>query len=140
MEKPQPKTWTYYDYHDLVEYLQTKYKANLHDFAKSHRHFGQWCDRKGLPKTDPEGKDRSSSQVWFAEYKADPEGEATCPPYQNFWHWMIERYESRRGGMTHFCPKQILEEESDEHPEFVLTILGWLCEEFGDAFSVYTDW
>ena len=140
MKKPKLKTKTYYDYSELRAYLQAKYKVNLHDFAKAHRHFGQWHKKRGLPQIDPAGDNMGSSQIWFAEYKVDPEGEATRPPYQNFWHWMIEQHEIRRGGILRFRPGQILKEERDEHPEFVLTILGWIREEFGDTFNLWTDW
>jgi len=140
MEKPQLKTKTYYDYSELRDYLQAKYKVNLRDFAKSHLHFGQWHKKRGLPKLDPVGKDMGSSQIWFAEYKADPEGEATRPPYQSFWRWMVEQHEIRRGGILRFRPGQILKEERDEHPEFVITILDWIREEFGDTFNLWTDW
>lgn len=33
--------------------------------------FDDWCATKGYGDVDSEGKDRGSSQIWFAEYQND---------------------------------------------------------------------
>ena len=87
----------YLDYHDCCYYLEKKYGVDYHDWAKSGFHFNKWADAKGYEKKDSEGKDRSSSQVWFAEYKKDPKGMKARPPSQNFWHFLLDIHEIRKG-------------------------------------------
>ncbi len=128
-----------YDYHDSMAYLEEKYKFDSRDFSQCHGHFGKWADAKGYKGKDPEGKDRNSSQIWYAEYMADPNGDATCPPYEDFWHWMIDNYEISNGEEFTFLIKQHIEEE-DEHPEFVETILKYWQQEFGDEIEIRTEW
>lgn len=53
--------------------------------------FDDWHKEKGLPKIDPEGKEKSSSQLWYAEYmKEVKEGKWNETPYLDFWHWQLD--------------------------------------------------
>lgn len=87
-----------YTYEDLEDELRANGVAQPRDVADSSSHFGKWADRKGYTNDtkDPEGKHRGSSQIWYAEYRADPQGEAACPPYLDLWHWFLERFDYDR--------------------------------------------
>lgn len=93
----QTKTESFFDYHECIEFLEQKHNVDFRDWAKSHGHFNSWCDKKGLGQLDPEGKLRGSSQIWFAQYSKDPKGMANRPPYQDFWHFLIDLYQIHNG-------------------------------------------
>lgn len=79
-------------YGDVIQYLEAKYDFDQYNYGKHDgRDFDRWCDAKGYTerKKDPAGKHRSSSQIWFTEYRKDPNGMAMEPPRENFWHWML---------------------------------------------------
>lgn len=78
------------DFSAAISWLEQKYDFNHRDYAGSHRHFDDWCNLKGYGKKDPQGNSRSGSQLWFAEYQKDSNGECKCPPYENFWHWLAD--------------------------------------------------
>lgn len=79
-------------YDEAIKYLETKYDFDQYNYSKHDgRDYDRWCDAKGYTerKKDPQGKHRSSSQIWFTEYRKDPNGMAKEPPKENFWHWML---------------------------------------------------
>lgn len=59
------------------------------DMKNSHSHFNKWCKKKGYKDKDPDGIPKDSSQIWFAEYLSDPEGNAKRPPYRSLWHFAL---------------------------------------------------
>ena len=50
MDKPQPKTMTYYDYTECRNYLQEKYGYNERDFAGRHK--VSWPENAHIPYLD----------------------------------------------------------------------------------------
>ncbi len=84
-----------YDFSDLDDELKAL-GVNVYDVFKRTGSFDRWCDRKGYGQTDPEGKHRGSSQIWFAEYKACPDGDCKEPPYANLWHWFLKAFDKKR--------------------------------------------
>lgn len=78
------------DFSEAISWLEQKYCFSHRDYAKSHGHFDLWCDQKGYGQIDPAGQHRGGSQIWFAEYKQDAEGDCKRPRYQDFWHWLID--------------------------------------------------
>jgi hypothetical protein len=94
--RPQANEKGILDFATAIRFLEAKYNFNHYGYLEPgqvdpNKHFEAWCDAKGYTAnmTDPEGKRRGSSQIWFAEYAADPNGEDTCPEVQNFWHWLL---------------------------------------------------
>lgn len=129
-----------YDYDEVIRFIESKYKIKVRDFADSSSHFNKWANKKGYKGKDPAGKDRGSSQIWYAEYKKDPEGYAVCPPYQDFWHWILDQVEVERGADIDLDVAEWLDDEDVEKPEFVKTILQYLKSEFGDEIKCNVDW
>lgn len=39
---------------------------------------------------------RGSSQIWFAEYQADPDGACKEPPRANLWHFFLDAFDKKR--------------------------------------------
>ena len=90
-------------YDELEQHVWERHQIVLRDVRDSDSHFGQWADKKGytINKKDPQGKYRSSSQIWWSEYMTDPEGNDTRPPYLDFWHWLIEAFDYRLRLISH---------------------------------------
>jgi hypothetical protein len=75
---------------DLLKEISARTGKSIHDYNKSGSHFDKWARRKGYRGKDPEGKAIGSSQLWYSEYRNDPDGEAKRPLYQNFWDvWRV---------------------------------------------------
>lgn len=121
----KPKTFPpAVDYHELIDALEVKHGYNVRDFSNHAGHFWTWHASKGYPDVDPQGKEVSESQIWFAEYRADPEGQAKRPEYQDFWHWFIDQSdEIYNGCIMSFYIGDYLDGEYGEIPTFVTTIL-----------------
>lgn len=84
-----------YDFSDLEDDLN-KQGIQAYDVFQHSGSFDRWCDRKGYGHSDPEGKHRGSSQIWFAEYQNDPEGACKEPPRLNLWHWLLNQFDAKR--------------------------------------------
>lgn len=84
-----------YDFSDLHDDL-TECGIDAYDVFKRCRSFDEWCNRKGYGNTDPEGEHRGSSQIWFAEYQADPDGACKEPPRANLWHFFLDAFDKKR--------------------------------------------
>ncbi|UOL48660.1 hypothetical protein [Pseudomonas phage Astolliot] len=76
--------------HVLFEQIEKLSGKHPSDWEESMDHFTKWHAAKGYPENDSEGKHFRSSQIWYAEYKADPMGNGLRPPYKNFWHWLLD--------------------------------------------------
>jgi len=135
MKKPRKQIKTAWDYHEIVNYVQQKHNVDLRDFAgKFHgiHSFDAWCDSKGYGKIDPEGKTRGSSQVWCAEHKVDIErGHWYEPPYQDFWHWLLDVCEIRNGCYFYLPISYFKVKKPLENQKWIVKILK-MFEEFKD--------
>ena len=88
------KTYVLYDWYEDIQDEICKILGidndRFHDYYDSGSHFYKWCDSKGYGETDPDGKNRGASNIWYKEYMEDPDGNAKRPPYCNFWHVALE--------------------------------------------------
>lgn len=133
------KTIEYYDYSELAKEVCQLLGRDIRDYDGSHGHFGRWCDATGRGQTDPEGKHRNSSQVWYAEYRADPNGEAASPEYRDFWHWWLKYHEIENGGYEDYnnfveIRTDLMEDgdyDADEH-DWIIEILDTFIQVLGD--------
>lgn len=66
---------------NVVNQIGKLLDVDPYDLYGSMHHFDHWCDQKGYGEFDPEGKERSKSNIWFLEYKNATNGEQKCPPY-----------------------------------------------------------
>lgn len=51
--------------------LQDIHNVNFWDYYNSGQDFDNWADSKGYGDTDPDGKQRSSSNIWYKEWQSD---------------------------------------------------------------------
>lgn len=84
---------------------------DIRNWYKNSSHFDKWCNKKGYGKTDPAGNGRGSSQIWYAEYKADPEGEIKCPPYIDFWHFVRDLAKKRKVRLIRVIDRMVPEKQ-----------------------------
>lgn len=86
---------TFYDFIEMCKIINKKLgydqrDAGKHFFPEAIT-FDEWCDLKKYPKKDPEGKYRSSSQIWYEEFNKDIlEGKYKQVPYLDFWHFQLK--------------------------------------------------
>ena len=133
--KPKPKVLKALDWQECTEFIEEKYKIQTRDYANSRAQFGEWCDAKGYSDKPPDGKDRSSSQRWFAEYQDDIKaGRIKKREYRDFWHWLIEVADVQRGGTLELDAKM-----GESAEPWQRKILSLYLREFGPG-PYLTDW
>ena len=81
-----------YDFTDLTRDFKSQ-GIDVYDVFGRSGAFDKWCDSKGYGQTDPDGKHRGSSQIWFGEYQRCPQGAAKEPPHANLWHWFLNTFD-----------------------------------------------
>lgn len=128
-----------YDLDEILTYIKKKHKMNYYDFHGSDGHFEKWCDAKGLGKVDPEGKKRSASNIWFKAYQTDSEGEAACPPYEDFWgsfmRWEQPDYTEEPIYFFTFSVDLVMEDEKT--PPTTKQFLEHIRNEFGEDIECF---
>lgn len=83
-----------YDIYEVMDFIDKKYKFNSSDIYHSSIHYSNWCEKQGYTKKskDSEGRDRNNSEIWYSQYKEDPEGEVLRPEYKDVIGWFINEY------------------------------------------------
>jgi len=84
------EVYNWYDIQDEICKVMGITKEEFRDLKKRHSHFNTWCDSKGYGNSDPEGKDRGSSQIWFQEYQNASDGSIAQPEYCDLWHLALK--------------------------------------------------
>jgi hypothetical protein len=111
MDKPIPKTKEAYDYRECRDYLQWKYGYDEQDYTGKYKKIPAWA--------------------------VDDIDESV--PYQNFWHWLLGRYEIHNGGYVTFT-RDALDEIQEEWAKI---IYSHYLEEFTqgqDEVTFYVWW
>lgn len=68
MDKPQPKTLTYYDYVECRDYMQQKYGFAERDYSKQRHDFWHWlCDHEDIHNGGYVTFSREILQEWQAD-------------------------------------------------------------------------
>lgn len=125
-----------YDVHDVMNYIDAKYGSDCYDVFGSGKHFDAWCDAQGYGQKDPEGKKRSHSNIWFAEYQKNPDGQAKCPPYETVLDQLDKVYCIYAQPVIVFdFDKAEFSNSSDYMKEFAERVE----KEFGDAVRMGND-
>lgn len=123
-----------FDIHEVMNYISEKYNFDCYDVYNSHKHFDTWCDSKGYGEIDPEGKRRSSSNIWFAEYNQDPKGMKLCPKYVNVLDWFVEKYmPDQTYNEFHITEKTF---SGKKIPQHMKTFAQYLFTEFGENVTL----
>lgn len=124
--KPRLQKRELLDYNECVRWIEKKYKIQTRDYASKHDYFDDWCNAEGLPKKDADGNDRNSSQIFWKQYQKHPKGAKIEPPYQDFWHWIVDGHQINNG-----CIFSLTMDYKDAYnPSWVNEILKMFHDEF----------
>ena len=134
-----------YDYREMIDAVQEMSTKDFDDYASRLTMFREWCDSKGYGATDPVGKPRSSSQIWFAEHQAlINSGEIQERPFLCFGHWMGENWnfgDIANGGEYDINWQDLKNLAISRNEDWVVEILSMFVEEYGDqTYTVVVEW
>lgn len=97
MNKPSKHTIEYYDYSEVSEFLQKKYNYSERDYS-GHFDAYQAISPKVLAKHGITGDIPHGLPDEYI-IKIDNEIEAACPPYRDFWHFVVDRGDISNGSI-----------------------------------------
>lgn len=83
-EKIDMETLPSVEYDDISKAYAAK-GIDIRDLMRSEGHFRKWCRKHGEDENDRDA---------FQRYQGAPDGEDACPPYVDFWHWLLKAYDS----------------------------------------------
>jgi hypothetical protein len=151
----------YYDYHAVIDYIEDKYKIKTRDYHNSHNHFDTWLkivgEEKPVYPTTPhmvrqvliDGVQTEISEEeytrrfkiihdQYARYKAWEELNP-CPPYLDFWHWLVEgpASEVHNGSYFYMNPRKLIKEG---HQDWICEILELINKEFAQDYDNINFW
>lgn len=125
--KPQPKSRTGIDYNEAENWVGKKLGYKLRDAAGHLPHYGKWCRAHGE-------RPLSNSQEQFKRYMKAPDGDKACPPYRDYWHFLVDSLQPSRGGSITIGSDLLGAEPWQDE------ITKAFIEEFGDNKRFFTDW
>jgi hypothetical protein len=136
-DKPKKKTRSYYDYDEIIDYIEKKYKIDVRDYANSVKHnielTKKFVNETGI-KVNGDTKFTSPEYLKFLDWVKTNKFEVD-KPYLDFWHWLIDHFFNGAGtGSVEYLPvnKDVVKESYPDAPDWVLEIFGYLEKEFGD--------
>lgn len=121
-----------YDLHEILDYIEKKYDIPVYDFYGYRGYYEKWCDSQGLGQTDPEGKQRNASNIWYKAYSESPTGEISCPPMNDFWSYFFDVYQPQNSESFFF-----MVETREDWPSIMNDIMEIIKKDFGDEFDAF---
>jgi hypothetical protein len=131
MKKPMQMNGMY-DLHEVLDYIEKKYKIPVYDFHGYRSHFDNWCDNQGFRKKDPMGKDRNKSKIWYNTYCESPSGERMCPKLDDFWNYFFNIAQPQENEKFLFSV-----ETRDSWPTVMNNIMMMIKNDFGEEFDAF---
>jgi hypothetical protein len=142
MQKPQMVvSEPYWDYSDVIKYIEEKYGFDSRDYKKSHDYYGVYLTTNGLEKTPcPRSIDigktitQEEHDIQMAAHRQQyREFREWCvehpePEYCDFWHWIVE--DNYGIGNGTFFDLETERSEDEEIPDWVQEILQLIKKEF----------
>jgi hypothetical protein len=127
--------------------LQDIHNVDFWDYYGSGQEFDKWADSKGYGQTDPDGKRRGASNIWYKEWQDDiNNGVWQKVPYCSFidmFMYDIEDLgndESEEIYEVHFdwMMERAVEEDNNQFgkPDYRVHLTGILIAELGDTVLV----
>lgn len=110
---PKKRTMEYWDYNEVIEYVEEKYGFKSRDYA---------------------GK-------FYGNESPDARGHAPAPEadYLDFWHWLLDRVDVHNGCLVYLSVSDWLADE--DTPAWVKEILQKIYDEFQeDEMQVWIWW
>lgn len=127
--------------------LQDIYQVNFWDYYDSGSDFDKWCDSKGYGEIDPDGKERSKSNIWYAEQQKDiKEGLWVSPEYCCFIDMFMDDIQDLGNDETNevytvyldFMLERAKEEDLKQFgkEDYRTKLAKILVDEFGESIDV----
>ena len=116
------------DFGDARRWIEQLLGYQLRDTLNSHPHYHEWC-RKHDEKPD------NNSHEQYARYKAATDGEAECPEYRDYWHFLVDRCDVHNGG-TVTIDTDLLEGCEPWQADITQAFI----DEFGDECEYWVKW
>lgn len=127
--------------------LQDIYQVNFWDYYDSGSDFDKWCDSKGYGDIDPDGKERSKSNIWYAEQQKDiKEGLWVSPEYCCFIDMFMDDIQDLGNDETNevytvyldFMLERAKEEDLKQFgkEDYRTKLAKILVDEFGESIDV----
>jgi len=142
MKKPTPKTQRALVYSEIIDYIEKKYKIKTRDYAGTFasNHFEKWCEKYGYKYVPAFGDTLKEHTRLYAKYRVAKDGDCMAPPYQDFWHFVIDNVDGVSNDTYIDLPIQMwLDDEGV--PSWVKEILRYINKEFpGDTLHVWSSW
>lgn len=144
MDKPSAQTVVseQFDYHEMIEYIEEKYKIDVRDYAgkfKGKHDYEHWLKSKNY-KT---AKDVPEQQEQYVEFVKDVvEGRWKEPEYLDFWHYMLETWfnDVHNGCEQYVNWSEVREYAEQKGTTWVVEIASKLEEEFPGDLTVWIEW
>ena len=151
MIKLKTRTIKYVDYFEMVEKLEKKYNINTRDFAKrsifTHESFikyEKWLNDVHNTSQEKLREKLGPVNKLYSKYRMPDEFKIGEPPYQDFWHWLLEyqldNFEKGKPILLNWqdcleCAYGIQAEP------WVIEIIRLFVTEYGDNdYTVIIDW
>jgi len=151
LQKPSKIVKESQDYNACRDYIENKYKCDIRDFGGFYKHpkkndalLKKLCVKHGHPYElirngfSPSHPD--SDKLMISVRNVFDEYEKLQPPYQDFWHWIVENNSINNGGYFQLSNYDFETCEED----FQKTILEYFLSEFGEGenrrVEFYVEW
>jgi len=131
----------------MLHKLQEIHNVNFWDYYGSGESFDKWANSKGYGETDPDGKRRGSSNIWYKEWQADiKNGLWQDPPYCPFIDMFMDDIEDLGNDESEEIyevdlkrmMERAVEEDNKEfgQDDYRVRLTSLLIDEFGDILYV----
>lgn len=167
MKKPKAFTKKIISYHEMVNYIQTKYKCDLDDYAahkngvKDTLHFNvdhqeKWeldhypklaefrknpVKNYGMNKEGMDFYETPEGMRWFDEirnaYQNASDGKCKELPFWCFWHFMIDIFDISNGSTRQINWVELIELCDEDWQKEICRIFA---KEFGEEMEVDFSW
>jgi hypothetical protein len=154
MEIPMYKAKPAIDFMRFMDGLEKKYNFDHRDCASKYKWIAErrdeLCKEWGIDynvwgKIKPSDMNEREKQ-FYEVYKAEVTDEKKQPPYQDFWHWLLDNdfVELHRGGFNNISFWNL---EEGNTPDWVKKVLQLILDEVkdnpafdGEELNCYVDW
>jgi hypothetical protein len=130
IEKPQTTTLEVMDYNKAAKWISYKLGYDIRDVFGCIKHYTIWC------KTHGEIEDKGS-QEQFKRYKNAPDGDAECPAYRDYWHFILYKLGTINSGSIIKLGSWLSEDDSEPWQD---EITQKFVDEFGDNREYLVKW
>lgn len=115
-------------YEECVKVVEEELGYDIRDTLGSCHHYDKWCR---LVKEKPDG----SSQEQYKRYRRHPKGEALCPEYRDWWHFLCDNLSLSNDSIISIGSNLL-----DVGTSWQNDITATFIKLFGDNTQYYVSW